>query len=84
MNEDFSIDASDLMFVPLHCLEELVFGFDAGALGSGLFLDVIRYVAVMMICGMEAPKEMTPEQAFRRGMDMLTILRAHAQLRTGP
>lgn len=72
------IDASPLLEMPLDCLADLIADFDGTSTCRSLLFDVIRWVAFMLICGAVVPAGSTPGDGFRRGMRMLSILRAHA------
>ncbi|MFZ3159107.1 MAG: hypothetical protein WA134_02795 [Rhodoferax sp.] len=79
MNENNSVDASDLLDMPLPLLEELIFELEANAPGTDFVLTVVRWAAFMLICGSVCPDGTSPGDGFRRGMKMLSILRAHAR-----
>lgn len=78
MDENPSIDASDLLYIPLTVLRELILDLEVG--GSGAFcLTVIRHAAFLLICGMVVPDGCDGHSAVRRGFDMLEVLHDHSQ-----
>lgn len=79
MDENNSIDATYFLYMPLPCLEEVISELDANASGTDFALTVIRWAAVLLICGMAVPEGTSMQAAVHRGVEMLEILRAYAQ-----
>jgi len=73
MAETISVDVSDLLDIPISSLETLILDLDASAPGTEFVLDVVRYVAVLAMCGVNMPSAMSREAVFRRGAAMLEI-----------
>lgn len=78
MNENDFIDVSDFLYMPLPLLEEVIFELDANAPGTDFVFTVIRWAAFMLICGAVCPDGVSPRDGLRRGMTILSILRAYA------
>ncbi len=76
MDDNTTIDATDLIYMPLPCLEELVFGLDANTPGTDFVLSVIRWAAMLLICGIAIPDGSNMQMAVERGAKMLAILGA--------
>ena len=76
MSRENSIDATDLICMPLPCLEELVGEIEDGAPGLTFVLGVIRWAAVLLICGTVELDGSSKQESTQRGFDMLAILRA--------
>ncbi|MHB8949311.1 MAG: hypothetical protein ACYC4S_09625 [Rhodoferax sp.] len=79
MDQDNSIDATEFLYIPLPCLEEIIFKLDASAPGTDFVLTFIRWLAVLLICGEAVPDYTSAQAAVHRGVEMLGILRAYAQ-----
>ncbi|TXT36552.1 MAG: hypothetical protein FD135_4206 [Comamonadaceae bacterium] len=79
MDEIPSIDASDLLYVPLTTLREIILELEENGAGTDFCLTVIRWAAFGLISGMVVPDGCDARAAVRRGFDMLGVLRDHAQ-----
>lgn len=80
MEELDSIDATDFLYMPLPCLEAVVFELDRNAPGTDFVLTVIRWAATSLICGDAVPADTSIQAAVRRGFEMLAILRAYEHI----
>lgn len=75
---DYEIDGDAVARAPLAKTTALLFQFQHGTVQRQNFETVLRVIAVRLIAG-STPEGMTPEDAFRRGRDLLTLLRSSAQ-----
>jgi len=81
MSDKNSIDADELIYMPLACLEGMISELDANAPGTDFVLTVVRWAAVLLICGQVIPKGASMQTGVRRGIEMLAILQAYAKNR---
>jgi hypothetical protein len=74
MAENTSIDATDLLYIPLVCLEELLSDLDSNAPGTDFVLTVVRQIAFLLICGSVTITGSSKAESSKRGFDMLGVL----------